>query len=242
MDIKEALIYPYRKGHFWYSVGIPTLIYLGVTLWMCLAIFVPMMIAAASGMLPKPGESSVFAPILIVSFLIAFIPMLPICFVLYGYYWTMLANWQTHGLDAPPPGWKGQWKAYFVDGAHCFLVFLLMYIPMILGYLTLGFLLPFVMAPFYESAQERRIGAFWRSIPQSFEQARAQYWPLLGGMWMCLLLYIPFFVVYFLTSATFVAPMLLVMAFGVSLLRLMTQQYGRFYSPQTAPVDAPEFS
>jgi len=237
MDVKQALIYPYKKGHFWYSVGIPTLIYLAIMLWCFASIFIPILIAGACGLIPDKGEDpGAFPPIMIGAFILAFVPMLPVCFVLYGYYWAMVDNWQTHGLDAPPPAWKGNWKAYFVDGAHGFLALLVMYIPMILGYLTLGFLMPFVTAPFFESARERRIGAFLRCIPKSFARTASRYGAMLGGMWMCILLSIPFYVAYFLTSVTFVAPMLLAMAFCVSLSYLMTQQYGLFEG-ESAPTE-----
>jgi len=236
MHVKQALFYPYRKGNFLRSVGIPTVFMLLASALMGAVMFG--MIFTSLGVEQLTGLQS--DPMALLGVLgpalgLGFLAMLPVALLMNGYFWNLVATWQTEGLDAQPPAWKGNFKAYMVDGFHSILSMVVLMVPMILGYLTLGFLLPFALAPYLEAAQERRVGAVFRALPGSMAQAKRQYLALLGGMWMCVLLYIPVYIAMAVTGVTIVGPMFVSMAYSVTCMYLLTQQYGASGSPQYRP-------
>lgn len=233
MDVKQAVFYPYRKGNFLRSVGVPTGLMLLASALMGAAmfgvIFTSLGVEQLAGLQNDPmALLGVLGPALGLGCIV----MLPFALLMNGYFWNLVATWQTDGLDAPPPAWKGQFGAYMVDGFHSILSMLVLTVPMILGYLTLGFLLPFALAPYMEAAQERRVGAVLRRFGPSMAQATRQYLPILGGMWMCVLLYIPVYLVMVLSGVTVVGPLFVSMAYSVTCMALLTQQYGASGSPQ----------
>lgn len=227
MDVKQAILYPYRKGNFLRCVGIPT----GLSLLFSLAF-----VAGVAGLIVTSlGAEQLVGiadnPMALVGILVPMMAfgaaiMVPFALLMNGYFWNLVATWQAEGMDAPPPAWKGHFKDYLVDGFHAILAMVVLFIPMVLGYITVGFLMPFAMAPYFEAAQERRIGAVMKSLPQAMAQAKGQYMPLLGGLWMCILISVVASFVSSVLSITVVGPMLLQVAMGVTCAYLLTQQYG----------------
>lgn len=166
--------------------------------------------------------------------LIAVVAQLPIS----GYYWELINTWQTYGLDAPPPEWKGRFKHYFKAGFHTFLVGLTMMLPYFLIMLSLGLLGPFFMAPYFLAAREQTVGSYFRNMRPGFSLAKERYKPVLIGMYTAFGVAFLYSMFQNLTSMLIILPlfgMLLQPAINTICLHLLTQQFGIESDPQDAP-------
>jgi hypothetical protein len=143
--------------------------------------------------------------------LISFLIALPI----YGYLWSLIDIWQTQGLDAPPPKWKGSWKTYANNCLHLVVSLVILYIPFTVSFAILsqpfaiaqamiapksdllsfiltafitGLLTPFLLAPYFLAAGKRTIGSVMRSIIPAAKLAYQRYFPILGIVYLSVIL------------------------------------------------------
>ncbi len=143
-----------------------------------------------------------------------------------GYYWELIDRWQTQGMNAPIPLWKGNVRAYYKSGFQMFLATMVLWLPMVLGTLPLMLLTPLMVIPFLLAAREKTCLAVFKAFPQSFSMLKGRYVPILLALYVILFIGM----VYNTVMISLIFPT----AFTVTALYLLTEQLGYRTQPAMA--------
>ncbi len=240
MNIMQAIKYPIDGKRFMSVVGVPALLLFGSILAssavIAAALFpliaslsnAPMgnMMAPNSAIPPGLPSGMAMSSLLMAvggACAISLIFTLPIS----GYYWELIDVLQSQGSDAPAPRWKGNWKRHYKSGFHFFLASLMMAIPMLLAAMTLGLLMPFVMAPFFLAAREKTVKSVLQNLGQGFQLGKQRLIPVFIAVLLTgLVLNIAYSIGASALSWTIVGGPLIMQAYVVTSIHLLVQQFG----------------
>lgn len=225
MDLQRAFTYPFKKENWMNTLVIPGGIF-AVTAVINLLVgiigFILTLSLGAKGSTEAANSSKLLIDVI---HIIASIPIAIILIPVHGYYWNLVNNWQTNGWDAPAPAWKDNIKDYCIDGLHYYLVGIVLFIPTIISLCSLGFLFPFVWAPIFSAAKERRIGAVLNNMSEGFSIASSRYLSILGIMWLIVGISVLSIIPSFILSLTIVGGAVLTNYLYVVSTQLLTQAY-----------------
>lgn len=246
MNIMKAIQYPFTKGRFVSVLFVPSVLILLASVVMVLPMMgMIFMNPALMGLMSDPAlladpafnVDSLIAGLgmsLAIGFGIGMLLCLLLMMPVYGYFWDLIRNWQLYGMDCPAPRWKGNMKGYFAAGCHMFLASIVLSIPMTLASLPLGLLVPFLMAGYFMAASKQQftcMGVLKNIIPglqASFRRAG----PSIIAFYVGLLLGIPYYIGISIGSMVLIGGPLIMMAYMVTFLYLMTEGYG--FGPEKA--------
>jgi len=231
MNVKSAFTYAFRKENWQNVLLIPSLFLIGMTAINLAYRFIVVFPTVFQTVLEHPHMSpyararlnyqTQTSPQMLLMDLFLLILMLPV----QGYFWELVHTWQTHGMEAPAPRWKGRLTEYAVYGIQLILCGFVNIIPLILTGLTLGLVAPWTMAPYFLAAKEKTVMSFIKQYPRAVSVGLSRYLPVLGTFYLLVLIGVIAIIPGILLVLTIVGFFVFVYVLKIASLHLMTQAY-----------------